>query len=118
VCDAGSGVCAGHVGVAAQRVNVAIDVNVSVLNSKRNTANFAGVTLISPLVGRLPDWHKKTKPDGSYAGVSGPELVSVAKTNNSYNHHGYKTIVMDASVPLSPRHGANSTEWRGDQAIT
>jgi len=57
----------------------------------------AGVTLISPFVGRILDWYKKAKPEGSYAGASDPGVVSVAKIYNYYKQHGYNTIVMGAS---------------------
>jgi transaldolase len=57
----------------------------------------AGVTLISPFVGRILDWYKKAKPDGDYAGDNDPGVVSVKKIFNYYKQHGYKTIVMGAS---------------------
>lgn len=57
----------------------------------------AGVTLISPFVGRILDWYKKNKPDGNYDGASDPGVISVAAIYNYYKTHGYKTIVMGAS---------------------
>ncbi|GJJ15305.1 sedoheptulose-7-phosphate:D-glyceraldehyde-3-phosphate transaldolase [Clathrus columnatus] len=58
----------------------------------------AGVTLISPFVGRILDWYKKNKPnDGPYEGDSDPGVKSVKKIFNYYKQHGYKTIVMGAS---------------------
>lgn len=57
----------------------------------------AGVTLISPFVGRILDWYKKNKPEGQYDGEKDPGVVSVAKIYNYYKQHGYKTIVMGAS---------------------
>jgi len=57
----------------------------------------AGVTLISPFVGRILDWHKKANPDGNYAGANDPGVQSVKKIYNYYKQHGYKTIVMGAS---------------------
>lgn len=57
----------------------------------------AGVTLISPFVGRILDWYKKNKPDGKYDGAADPGVQSVAKIYNYYKQHGYKTIVMGAS---------------------
>lgn len=57
----------------------------------------AGVTLISPFVGRILDWYKKNKPEGQYDGEKDPGVVSVAKIYNYYKIHGYKTIVMGAS---------------------
>ncbi|KAI6096266.1 transaldolase [Pisolithus croceorrhizus] len=56
----------------------------------------AGVTLISPFVGRILDWYKKhTGKD--YAGDDDPGVQSVRKIFNYYKQHGYKTIVMGAS---------------------
>ncbi|GAA5888176.1 hypothetical protein JCM5296_000219 [Sporobolomyces johnsonii] len=57
----------------------------------------AGVTLISPFVGRILDWYKKNKPEGKYEGASDPGVQSVTKIYNYYKQHGYKTIVMGAS---------------------
>ncbi|WWD22231.1 transaldolase [Kwoniella shandongensis] len=57
----------------------------------------AGVTLISPFVGRILDWYKKANPDADYAGEKDPGVVSVQKIFNYYKQHGYKTIVMGAS---------------------
>lgn len=56
----------------------------------------AGVTLISPFVGRILDWYKaSTKKD--YAPHEDPGVVSVQKIFNYYKQFGYKTIVMGAS---------------------
>jgi len=57
----------------------------------------AGVTLISPFVGRILDWYKKHKPGPSYEGDEDPGVQSVRKIFNYYKQHGYKTIVMGAS---------------------
>ncbi|WVQ80986.1 transaldolase [Cryptococcus sp. DSM 104549] len=57
----------------------------------------AGVTLISPFVGRILDWYKKANPDASYSGETDPGVQSVQKIFNYYKQHGYKTIVMGAS---------------------
>ena len=57
----------------------------------------AGVTLISPFVGRILDWYKAKKPEGSYEGEKDPGVVSVQKIYNYYKQHGYNTIVMGAS---------------------
>ncbi|PAV17734.1 transaldolase [Pyrrhoderma noxium] len=56
----------------------------------------AGVTLISPFVGRILDWYKKATGK-SYEGDEDPGVVSVKKIFNYYKQHGYKTIVMGAS---------------------
>lgn len=57
----------------------------------------AGVTLISPFVGRILDWFKKAEGKDSYAPSDDPGVKSVSKIYNYYKQHGYKTIVMGAS---------------------
>ncbi|GJN90700.1 hypothetical protein Rhopal_003714-T1 [Rhodotorula paludigena] len=57
----------------------------------------AGVTLISPFVGRILDWYKKNQPEGNYDGANDPGVKSVTKIYQYYKTHGYKTIVMGAS---------------------
>jgi transaldolase len=56
----------------------------------------AGVTLISPFVGRILDWHKKSTGK-NYEGDEDPGVKSVKRIYNYYKQHGYKTIVMGAS---------------------
>ncbi|CAE7184147.1 unnamed protein product [Rhizoctonia solani] len=56
----------------------------------------AGVTLISPFVGRILDWYKKSTGK-NYEGKDDPGVQSVTKIFNYYKQHGYKTIVMGAS---------------------
>ncbi|KAF9222976.1 transaldolase [Gyrodon lividus] len=56
----------------------------------------AGVTLISPFVGRILDWYKKATGK-NYEGDADPGVVSVKRIFNYYKQHGYKTIVMGAS---------------------
>lgn len=56
----------------------------------------AGVTLISPFVGRIYDWYKKR--DGKeYAAEDDPGVISVRRIYEYYKHFGYKTEVMGAS---------------------
>ncbi|MFZ0274328.1 MAG: transaldolase [Acidobacteriaceae bacterium] len=56
----------------------------------------AGVTLISPFVGRILDWYKKdTGKD--YKGADDPGVQSVTKIYNYFKKYGYKTQVMGAS---------------------
>ncbi|HBM15307.1 MAG TPA: transaldolase [Lentisphaeria bacterium] len=57
----------------------------------------AGVTLISPFVGRILDWHKKNTAMLEYAPSQDPGVVSVTRIYNYYKNYGYKTIVMGAS---------------------
>jgi transaldolase len=56
----------------------------------------AGVTLISPFVGRILDWYKKNTGK-EYSGEDDPGVKSVQRIFNYYKQHGYKTIVMGAS---------------------
>jgi len=56
----------------------------------------AGVTLVSPFVGRILDWYKKdTGKD--YHGADDPGVISVTHVYNYYKNFGYKTQVMGAS---------------------
>lgn len=56
----------------------------------------AGVTLISPFVGRILDWYiKETGKD--YIGADNPGVQSVTEIYNYYKKFGYKTEVMGAS---------------------
>ena len=56
----------------------------------------AGVTLISPFVGRILDWYKKdTGKD--YQGADDPGVQSVTKIYNYFKKFGYKTQIMGAS---------------------
>ncbi len=57
----------------------------------------AGVTLISPFVGRILDWHKKHTGRDSYPPAEDPGVQSVTRIYNYYKQHGYPTIVMGAS---------------------
>ncbi len=57
----------------------------------------AGVTLISPFVGRILDWHKKAEGRDSYPPAEDPGVVSVTRIYNYYKKHDYKTEVMGAS---------------------
>jgi len=55
-----------------------------------------GVQLISPFVGRILDWHKKSTGK-DYAATEDPGVVSVTKIYNHYKKFGYETEVMGAS---------------------
>jgi len=57
----------------------------------------AGVTLISPFVGRILDWHVANTNRKSFEGHEDPGVVSVAQIYNYYKRFGYKTVVMGAS---------------------
>lgn len=57
----------------------------------------AGVTLISPFVGRILDWHKANEPDADFSGDKDPGVQSVRSIYEYYKGHGFDTIVMGAS---------------------
>eukprot|EP01113_Clastostelium_recurvatum_P048070 TRINITY_DN866_c0_g1_i1.p2 TRINITY_DN866_c0_g1~~TRINITY_DN866_c0_g1_i1.p2 ORF type:complete len:331 (-),score=136.50 TRINITY_DN866_c0_g1_i1:67-1035(-) len=57
----------------------------------------AGVTLISPFVGRITDFFKAKQGGKDFAPTEDPGVLSVQKIYNYYKTHGYKTQVMGAS---------------------
>src|SRR5208282_1007742 len=57
----------------------------------------AGVTLISPFVGRIYDWHKKEHGGAEIPPDQDPGVASVTRIYNYYKKYGYKTQVMGAS---------------------
>jgi len=57
----------------------------------------AGAYLISPFVGRILDWYKKSTGKTEYAADEDPGVVSVTKIYNYYKAKGFKTVVMGAS---------------------
>jgi transaldolase len=57
----------------------------------------AGVKLISPFVGRILDWYKKSTGKDSYAPAEDPGVVSVTEIYHCYKKNGIKTEVMGAS---------------------
>ena len=56
----------------------------------------AGITLISPFVGRILDWYR-AKTGKTYSPTEDPGVVSVTNIYNYMRYHKYKTIVMGAS---------------------
>jgi transaldolase len=57
----------------------------------------AGVKLISPFVGRILDWYKKSTGKDSYPPAEDPGVVSVTEIYHYYKKNGIKTEVMGAS---------------------
>jgi transaldolase len=57
----------------------------------------AGVTLISPFVGRIYDWYKKESGGKEISLDQDPGVASVTRIYNYYKKYGYKTQVMGAS---------------------
>ena len=57
----------------------------------------AGVTLISPFVGRILDWYVANTSDKTFEPLEDPGVKSVTQIYNFYKKFGYKTVVMGAS---------------------
>ncbi|WP_404358750.1 transaldolase [Methylotuvimicrobium sp. KM1] len=74
----------------------------------------AGITLISPFVGRILDWYKKDTGRDSYPPAEDPGVVSVTNVYNYYKKFGYKTEVMGASF----RNIGEITELAGCDLLT
>lgn len=74
----------------------------------------AGVTLISPFVGRILDWYKKESGRESYPPAEDPGVVSVTNIYNYYKKFGYKTEVMGSSF----RNLGEITELAGCDLLT
>lgn len=56
-----------------------------------------GITLVSPFVGRIMDWHKKEQGVDGFKPEEDPGVISVIEIYNYYKKFGYNTIVMGAS---------------------
>jgi transaldolase len=57
----------------------------------------AGVTLVSPFVGRTTDWYKKHDGVEEYVPEDDPGSKLVTRIYNYYKKHGFGTVVMGAS---------------------
>ncbi len=57
----------------------------------------AKATLISPFVGRILDWYKKSEGKESYPPAQDPGVVSVTQIFNYYKKMGHQTQIMGAS---------------------
>lgn len=73
----------------------------------------AGITLISPFVGRILDWYKKDT-GRDYAPQEDPGVLSVRTIYNYYKKFGYNTEVMGASF----RNVGEITELAGCDLLT
>ena len=73
----------------------------------------AGITLISPFVGRILDWYKKDTGK-TYAAAEDPGVLSVRTIYNYYKKFGFKTEVMGASF----RNIGEITELAGCDLLT
>ena len=78
----------------------------------------AKVQLISPFVGRIYDWYKKTAgaawDEAAKAGANDPGVQSVQAIFNHYKKHGIATEVMGASF----RNIGQITAWAGCDLLT
>ena len=74
----------------------------------------AGVQLVSPFVGRILDWWKKSTGKSDYAAAEDPGVVSVTKIYNYYKKFGHPTEVMGASF----RNVGEITELAGCDLLT
>ncbi|MQT29731.1 transaldolase [Pseudomonas helleri] len=84
---------------AAEKLEKAgIQTNLTLLFSFAQAAACAdaGVFLISPFVGRIYDWYKKSTGI-DYTGSDDPGVQSVTRIYNYYKVNDYKTVVMGAS---------------------
>lgn len=84
---------------AAMLENEGIHCNLTLLFSFAQAVACAeaGVTLISPFVGRIYDWYKKEGGGKEIAPDQDPGVASVTRIYNYYKKYGYKTQVMGAS---------------------
>ncbi len=74
----------------------------------------AKVTLISPFVGRILDWHTAHGGKANYEPKEDPGVVSVTKIYNYFKRHNHKTQVMGASF----RNIGEITELAGCDLLT
>jgi transaldolase len=74
----------------------------------------AGVTLISPFVGRILDWYKKSTGKSGYEAHEDPGVQSVTRIYEYFKHFGHKTEVMGASF----RNLGEITELAGCDLLT
>ena len=83
---------------AEQLEKEGIACNLTLLFSKAQAIACAeaNVTLISPFVGRILDWFKKSEGK-EFFGADDPGVKSVTGIYNYYKQYGYDTVVMGAS---------------------
>src|SRR5580704_11310292 len=74
----------------------------------------AKVRLISPFVGRILDWYKKSTGRAEFAPAEDPGVQSVTKIYDYFKHYGHKTQVMGASF----RNLGEITELAGCDLLT
>jgi transaldolase len=87
-------------GVAAEQLEkMGIHCNMTLLFSLPQAIHCAqaGATLISPFVGRILDWYKKSEGVTGYAPDQDPGVQSVRQIYEYFKKYGFKTQVMGAS---------------------
>ena len=84
---------------AARLERVGIHCNMTLLFSFAQAVACAdaGVTLISPFVGRIYDWYRAARKVDDIPAEDDPGVASVMKIYTYYKKHGYETQVMGAS---------------------
>lgn len=84
---------------AAELEKEGINCNLTLLFSfaQAQACADAGVFLISPFVGRIFDWYKKSDGVDGYAPADDPGVKSVQRIYNYYKTRGFNTVVMGAS---------------------
>lgn len=85
---------------AAERLEKeGIHCNLTLLFSKTQAIRCAdaGVTLISPFVGRILDWYKKSRGVSDILAPEDPGVLSVTNIFTYYKKFNYPTVVMGAS---------------------
>ncbi len=84
---------------AEQLEQLGISCNLTLLFSfaQARACAEAGVTLISPFVGRIMDWYKAATGKEGYDAPEDPGVLSVQRIYSHFKTHGYPTIVMGAS---------------------
>jgi transaldolase len=92
-----------------------IDCNLTLLFSLAQAVACAegGIKLISPFVGRILDWHKKSTGK-DFGPTEDPGVISVTQIYNYYKKFGYTTEVMGASF----RNKGEITELCGCDLLT
>ncbi len=88
-------------GIQAARVleRMGIRCNLTLLFSlvQAQACADAGVTLISPFVGRISDWHARQQGVSAFAAEDDPGVASVRRIWHWIKAHDYATVVMGAS---------------------
>ncbi len=88
-------------GIEAARIleQEGIRCNITLLFNKEQAVASAqaGAYLISPFVGRITDWYKKSTGTKDYPVDEDPGVQSVREIYHHFKAHGYPTIIMGAS---------------------